>query len=192
MIEITEPEIGKGNERKCYVHPYDPSKAIKISYEQKIGRSKQTKIETRCYKKLMRRKLQNWKHLPRYFGKVDTNFGDGYVVELIRDFDGEVSQSLEYYLENFGIEPLEKELIEYRQYFLDHLIIFNYGMMPKNILRRRVSEAEGELVLIDGLGDVTHFRLPNLIPAFARRKIRRRWDKFANKYLKKYQKLQTY
>lgn len=187
MITITAAEIGKGNERKCYVHPEDDAKAIKVSYEQKIGRSKQTRIETACYKKLLKRKSMDWSHLPRFYGEVETNHGKGFVVELIRDFDGKVSESLEYYLERDGAEPYLQELMVYRHYFLDNLIIFNYGMMPKNILRRRRSETEGELVLIDGLGDVTRFKLPNCIPELVRRKIRRRWDKFWKKYIKPYQ-----
>ena len=186
MIHITTLEVGKGNERKCYVHPDDEHKAIKVSYEQKIGRSKQTRIETAYYIKLLKRKSMDWSHLPRFYGEVETNHGKGFVVELIRDFDGSVSKSLEYYLKEYGIEPFYGELDAYRRYFLDNLIIFNYGMMPKNILRRRISEMEGELVLIDGMGDVSHFTLPNLIPILARRKIQRRWDKFWNKYLTKY------
>ncbi|MCG3718820.1 PhoP regulatory network YrbL family protein, partial [Aliarcobacter butzleri] len=69
------------------------------------------------------------------------------------------------------------------QYFLDNCIIFNYGMMPKNILLRKNSQTDFDLVLIDGLGDVTYFTFPNKIPYFARRRINRRWDKFIKKYL---------
>lgn len=186
MIKITAQEVGKGNERKCYVHPEDETKAIKVSYEQNFGRSKQTRIETAYYKKLLKRKKMDWKHLPRFYGEVETNQGKGFVVELIRDFDGSISKSLEYYLKEYGIEPFYDELAVYRQYFLDNLIIFNYGMMPKNILRRRISETEGELVLIDGMGDVSYLQFPNRIPYFARQRILRRWNKFWNKYLKPY------
>lgn len=186
MIQITSEEVGKGNERKCYVHPEDESKAIKISYEQSQGRSKQTRIETNYYQKLLKRKKMNWKHLPKFYGEVHTNYGKGFVVELIRDFDGSVSKSLQYYLDTYGIEPFYEEIETYRRYFLDNLIIFNYGMMPKNILRRRISETEGELVLIDGMGDVSHLQFHTKIPYFARKRITRRWDKFWNKYLKKY------
>lgn len=188
MIQITAQEVGKGNERKCYVHPEDETKAIKISYEQKIGRSKQTRIETAYYKKLLKRKSMDWSHLPRFYGEVETNYGKGFVVELIRDFDGSVSKSLEYYLKEYGIEPFFSELEAYRRYFLDNLIIFNYGMMPKNILRRRLSETEAELVLIDGMGDVSHLQFHTKIPYFARQRIIRRWNKFWNKYLKPYMK----
>lgn len=188
IIHLTSPEIGRGNERKCYLHPYDETKAIKVSYEQKIGRSKQTRTETKYYQKLLKRKTMNWRHLPRYFGEVETNEGKGFVVELVRDFDGNVSKSFQDYLDAEGIAPFYEELAQYRQYFLDHKIIFNYGMMPKNILRRRTSETEAELVLIDGLGDVTFIQFTNNITWFAHRRIRRRWDKFWKKYLARYEK----
>ena len=187
MIRLTAPEIGKGSERKCFLHPHDDAKAIKVSYEQNIGRSKQTRTETRYYRQLHRRRHDDWRHLPRYYGEVQTDQGEGFVVELVRDYDGEVSKSFDFYLKRDGIEPYYGELEAYLDSFLRHCIIFNYGMMPKNILRRRTSETEGELVLIDGLGDVTFIKFPNRIPWFARRKIRRRWDKFWKKYLARYE-----
>ena len=184
MIVLNEENfVGKGNERACYIHPNDPSKAIKVSYEQNLGRSKQTNTEINYYHQLLRRKSMDWKHLPKYFGEVKTNKGKGFVVELIRDYDGNVSKSFAHYIKENGVKSYEKELAIYKQYFLDNCIIFNYGMMPKNILLRKNSETDFDLVLIDGLGDVSHFTLPNMIPKFARRRINRRWEKFVNKYL---------
>ena len=53
---ITQDDfIGKRNERACYIHPSEPSKAIKVSYEQKIGRTKQSDTEIKYYKKWIRK-----------------------------------------------------------------------------------------------------------------------------------------
>ncbi len=184
IILKDEDFVGKGNERACYIHPEDKNKAIKITYENNNRKeSKQTKLEVNYYKELEKRRMTNFKHLPKYFGEVKTDKGAGFVVELIRDFDGEVSKTFEYYLKKDGVLKYKKELEEYKQYFLDNCIIFNYGMMPKNILLRKNSETDFDLVLIDGLGDVTYFTFPNKIPYFARRRINRRWDKFIKKYL---------
>ena len=184
IILKDEDFVGKGNERACYIHPEDKNKAIKITYENNNRKeSKQTKLEVNYYKELEKRRMTNFKHLPKYFGEVKTDKGAGFVVELIRDFDGEVSKTFEYYLKKDGVLKYKKELEEYKQYFLDNCIIFNYGMMPKNILLRKNSETDFDLVLIDGLGDVSHFTLPNKIPYFARRRISRRWEKFVRKYL---------
>lgn len=184
MIILKEEDfIGKGNERACYIHPNDKNKAIKVSYEQELGRSKQSDTEIKYYKKLLKRKNLNWKHLPKFYGEIQTDKGKGFVVELIRDYDGEVSKSFKYYIEKDGLAKYKKELENYKNYLLENYIIFNYGMMQGNILLRKNSETDFDLVLIDGLGDVAHFTLLNDIPYFARRRITRRWNKFVNKYL---------
>ena len=186
MIVLKDEDfIGKGNERACYIHPNDKNKAIKISYEQNLGRSKQTNTEIKYYKKLIKRKNLDWKHLPKFYGEVETNKGKGFIVELIRDYDGKVSKSFKYYIEKDGLDKYKKELETYKQYLLKNYIIFNYGMMQGNILLRKNSPTDFDLVLIDGLGDVAHFTLLNDIPYFARRRITRRWEKFVNKYLTK-------
>jgi hypothetical protein len=183
MIILPEHEIGKGNERKCYLHPQDSTKAIKVSYERDKGRSKQSDIEIKYYQQLLKRKNMNWKHLPQFYGEVETDQGKGFVVELIYDFDGSISKSLEYYMNENGVEPYRDELETYKHYFVEYGIVFNYGMMPKNILRRRTSETEAELVLIDGLGDVSFIQFPNRFLYFARKKVLRRWEKFMSKYI---------
>ncbi len=186
IIELKDEEfIAKGNERACYLDSTDKNKAIKISYEQNIGRSKQTTTEISYYKELLKKQDISWKHLPKFYGEVKTNKGDGFIVELIRDYDGEISKSFQYYIDKNGVEKYKKELEEYKKFFLKYNVIFNYGMMPKNILLRKNSETESNLVLIDGLGDITYFTFPNKISFFARKKINRRWDKFIKKYLSK-------
>jgi hypothetical protein len=180
-----EDFVGKGNERVCYVHPEDRIKAVKCSYEQDNGRSKQTTLEVATYKMLLKKDHNDWKHLPEYFGTVETNKGEAFVVELIRDFDGEVSKSFEYYINKYGVDTYANELVRYKEFFLKYSIIFNYGMMPKNILLRKNSETDFDLVLIDGLGDVSHFTFIDRIKYFASKKINRRWDKFIIKYLSK-------
>jgi hypothetical protein len=187
IILKDEDFVGKGNERACYIHPEDKNKAIKITYENNNRKeSKQTKLEVNYYKELEKRRMTNFKHLPKYFGEVKTDKGAGFVVELVRDYNGEVSKTFEFYLKQNGVFKYQKELETYKQYFLDNYIIFNYGMMPKNILLRKNSETDFDLVLIDGLGDVTYFTFLNKIKYLAIRRINRRWDKFVKKYLEKY------
>lgn len=187
MIFLQDKDfIAKGSERACYLHPEDSNKTIKVTYENnKRKKNKQSKKEITYYKQLIKKGLKDWRHLPQYFGEVETNKGEGFVLELIRDYDGQVSKSFAYYIKKDGVEKYKNELKKYKQYFLDNCIIFNYGMMPKNILLRKNSKTDFDLVLIDGLGDVSHFTLPNKIPYFARKRINRRWDKFVNKYLQK-------
>ena len=167
LILKEEDFIGKGSERACYLHPNDKNKAVKVTYKNN------------------KREMNDWQHLPRFYGEVETNQGEGFIIEVIRDYDGEVSKTFAHYITENGVDFHKKEIEEFKDYFLRNRIIFNYGMMPKNILLRKRSKEKTELVLIDGLGDVSHFTLPNKIPYFARRRITRRWDKFINKYIKK-------
>ena len=184
IILKDEDFIAKGNERACYHHPEDENKTIKVTFENNNRKkSKQSEKEIKYYKQLMKKGLTNWKHLPEYFGEVKTTKGDGFVIELVKDYDGKISKSFAHYLKENGVESYQEELAVYKEYFLKYCIIFNYGMMPKNILLRKNSETDFDLVLIDGLGDVSHFTILNGLPAFARRRINRRWDKFVNKYL---------
>ncbi len=183
-IELTDDNfIAKGNERALYKHPTDENKAIKIKYEDSQKEAKQTKIDINYYKELSKRTSIDWTHIPKYYGEVKTNKGNGFVLELIKDYDGITSKSLAYYMNKFGLDNYTKELAVYKEYFLKNSIIFNHTMLPKNILLRKTSETEAHLVLIDGLGDRVFIQFPNKIPYFARKKINKRWDYFAKVYL---------
>jgi hypothetical protein len=184
MISLSSATlIGKGNERACYLHPEDADKAIKVTLQNKAKRSKQTKTEIKYYKKLLKKGLNDWSHLPKFYGEIQTDKGKGFIVEIVKDYDGEVSKSFAHYMNKEGFHKYQKELNDLKEYFLNHCIIFNYGMMPKNLLLRKKSESENELVLIDGLGDVSHLTVQNILPYFARQRIKRRWKKFEKKYL---------
>lgn len=103
----------------------------------------------------MRQKNVSFDHLPNFYGRISTNLGDGFVVELIRDYDGQISKSLEWQLNNgLAHSKLLGYLNELKTYFLENLIIFNYDMSIKNLLFQKVSKNKARLVLIDGLGDV--------------------------------------
>lgn len=92
VLQITTEPIGEGQERICYLHPEDPDKIIKL---QKGESNKQTRRELELYRRLLRRKGTDYSQLPRYYGKVVTNLGEGFVTDLIQDYDGGISNSLE-------------------------------------------------------------------------------------------------
>jgi hypothetical protein len=176
MLEITADPIGKGRERRCYVHPEDPRKAIKICHGNVRD---QTNREIRFYRKLSKQVAAREDHIPKFYGLCDTNLGKGIVVDLIRNYDGEISRPMNWYLaQGLPIERFEACLEELRYSFLQNLIIFNHDMTIGNMLVQKSSLTEAGLVVIDGLGDVVALDWLNLIPALARRKIERRWDRF--------------
>jgi hypothetical protein len=176
MLQITSQPIGKGKERACYIHPEDPRKAIKIS----IGKvNQQTRRDIKFYRGLARRETGESHHIPKFYGLCETNLGKGMVVDLIRNYDGEISRPLNWYLAHGApIEDFDVYLEELKQSFLRNLIIFNHDMTIGNLLFQRYSTRSARLVAIDGLGDVVALGCVNWFPFLVRRKINRRWGRF--------------
>ncbi len=176
MLQITTDPIGMGKERACYVHPDDPRKAIKIS----IGEiSVQSQREIKFYRKLQKRGGVDEKHIPKFYGLCETSLGQGIVVDLIRNYDGEISRPLNWYLaQGFSIEEFELCLEELVQSFLRNLIIFNHDLTIGNLLVQKLSMINLRLVAIDGLGDVIAIDWLDFLPFLVKRKIRRRWARF--------------
>ena len=177
-LQITTDLVGAGVGRACYVHPEDPDKAVKIPI---IKDDLQSKREVKYYKKLIKRKGISFDHCPRYYGTVKTNLGDGFVVDLIRDYDEEVSKPLSWYLENgLHFSELPPYLEELKNYFLSNLIIFNYDMGIHNLLFQKCTPGKVRLVMIDGLGDTVAITWLNLLASHVRSKIERRFSRFLN------------
>ena len=176
MLQINSDPIGKGRERACYVHPEDPRKAIKIS----AGKvSAQSRREIKFYRKLQKRGGGVDEHIPNFYGLCETNLGQGIVVDLIRNYDGEISRPLNWYLaQGFPIGEFEPYLDELKQSFLQNLIIFNHDLTIGNLLVQKSSAIKVRLVAIDGLGDVIALDWLDYFPFLVRRKIRRRWARF--------------
>ena len=175
MLQLTRKPIGMGKERMCFVHPEDPRLAIKISTGDV---SKQSEREIRFYRKLEKRGGVDSKHVPGFHGICETNRGRGIVVDLIRDYDGQISRPLNWYLaQGYPIEEFEPFLEELKQSFLENLIVFNHDMQVGNILVQKTSASKFRMVAIDGLGDVVTIDL-DIFPFMVRRKIRRRWQRF--------------
>ena len=176
ILQITSEPIGVGQERACYLHPEDPRKVIKI---QKGASDTQTRRELILYNNLARREMQNFKHIPQYYGKLKTNLGEGFVVDLIADYDGAVSRSLWWHFEQgYPLAEFLPYLDELRQYLLDNLVIFSVDMGRYNILFQKISPQQARLVVIDGLGNHSAINWFDNMDWFARHKIKRRWHRF--------------
>jgi hypothetical protein len=182
VLYIDSDPIGTGNERDTYIHPGDPRKCIKIC---KKKRPIQTDREVAYFKKLQRRKDLSWTHLPRFFETIPTNKGSGMVVEVIRDYDGQISKNLTHYLSTgLSLNHFRAELDQLKAYLVEHCIIFNYDMSADNLLYQRIDEENGRLMVIDGLGDTVFIPLLNLFKSHVTKKILRRWERFEKKLYK--------
>lgn len=176
MLKIISEPIGEGRERACYIHPEDPRLAIKIPTGPV---SEQTLRDIRFYKRLKKLGISENSHVPKYHGLCETSLGRGIVVQLIRNYDGDISRPLNWYLaQRVPIEEFEDYLEEMKQAFLRDLIIFNHDMNIGNLLFQRTSTSEAQLVAIDGLGDTVALDWLDNIPFLVRLKIKRRWARF--------------
>ncbi len=176
MLQITKKPIGMGKERMCFVHPEDPRLAIKIAREEV---SQQSQREIKFYRKLEKRGGVHDRHIPGFHGLCETNRGVGIVVDLIRNYDGEIARPLNWYLaQGYPIEDFEPSLEELKQSFLQNLIIFNHDMTIGNLLVQKLSVTKVRIVAIDGLGDVVAIDWLDIFPFLVRRKIERRWQRF--------------
>jgi hypothetical protein len=90
-----------------------------------------------------RKKDFYYAQLPRFYGLCDTNLGERLIVDLVQDYNGELSKSLRWYLNRDSLlveyDVLLKDL---KKYLLEQLVIINHDMVPGNLLLRESLQAK--------------------------------------------------
>ncbi|MEM8562047.1 MAG: YrbL family protein [Pseudomonadota bacterium] len=166
---------GSGWHRECYIHPQDSNRCIKVVVSGSDGENRR---EQRYYRHLMRRGI-SWEMLPKFYGTVETNLGEGAIFDLIRDHDGMISRPLEHYLQSERLteryaEGLIGGLRALREYlFLERIITMT--LKPKNILFQRRTRDTHKLILVDNIGNSDLIPLANYSAFFSKQKISRKW-----------------
>lgn len=169
--------IGVGLHRKCYVHPENENLCIKVGYN---SNPKEDKREISYYNSLKRRSI-SWTMLPKYYGKEETNLGEGTVFDLIRDEDGSVSKTLEYYLDQGREDVKRSDLIAALENLKDYLLnelILTMTIKPKNIVYQKNNDGSGKLIIVDNIGTSEFIPLCKFSSTLAKKKILRKWGKF--------------
>lgn len=185
-ITLSEKDyISRGLHRKCYHHPEDANKCIKVNYND--GAEEETNREIAYYKHLIKRNV-SFDALAKYYGSVSTNYGNGHIFELIRDYNGETAIPLEKYLANKSLtekyfDQLVTGLKELKSALLKDRII-TMTIKSKNILFQQLSDTNSRLVIIDNIGNSTFIPIANYIPCFAKSKIERTWQRFLKSIVK--------
>lgn len=187
MIDLSDAHLlGKGSSRECYVHPEDDSKCVKVTYSANRGI---TLEEMKHYRRYVRRGI-SWDMMARAYGFVSTSRGVGAVFSLARDYDGEISKSLDFYLQP-GHESLLSEwdlrsaMVVFRSYLQRERIIVR-ELKADNLIYQRLGPAIGRLILIDGVGNNEFLPVANYSVLFARRSLKKRWKKFEDSLLSSY------
>ena len=141
--------LGKGISKKVYYHPGDKNKCIKISIDS--TQDTDTREELR-YRRVCKKMLEQSSLLTKYFGTVETNLGTGHVFELVRDYDGNVSETLESMIfREKDISKIYELLQKFKKTFFEELIIVQQ-LYPYNLLIQRISEQENRIRIVDDIG----------------------------------------
>ena len=175
MLQIDRTTlVGSGLHRECYRHPERAELCVKIVV---AGNSNENRREAKYYTALARRGIA-WDMLTRFHGLVATSLGEGAVFDLVRDDDGEVSKTLAHYLAcpdltNEYRESLGQCLDALQAYLLANRVI-TMTLKTKNILYRKSADSEGNLVIVDNVGNSDFIPLTNYSGMLARLKIGRK------------------
>ncbi|NVK39647.1 MAG: hypothetical protein HWE39_00260 [Oceanospirillaceae bacterium] len=173
----TEKPFAQGGHRLCFVHPQDPQRCIKVrrpdfpleDLRRKKGfpktllplsRFDDNREEFEVISSLARNLGEAaFEHVSRCFGFEDTDLGPGLVLELVRDADGAISQTLKAHLWFEGYTPDCRDAVERFCARWRELQIPSRDLLMHNILVQRDESGRiCRLVVIDGLGS------PNILP----------------------------
>lgn len=187
MIDLSDADLlGKGSSRECYVHPEDGDKCVKVTYS---ANRTITHEEMKHYRRYIRRGI-SWDMMARAYGFFSTNRGVGAVFSLARDYDGEISKSLDFYLQPgheslLSEQELRSAMAVFRSYLQRERIIVR-ELKADNLIYQKLGPAAGKLILIDGVGNNEFLPVANYSVLFARRALKRKWKKFEGSLLSRY------
>ena len=179
--------IGRGRRRECYFHPEDENRCIKVVV---AGDLKET-VRERSYYRLLEKRRISWNMLARSYGYTETNRGQGAVFELIRDYTGNVSETLEHYLSknngsNINYPALSRALMLLKQYLLRWKIV-TMSIRPQNLVYKKSTSSDRDLVVIDNVGNSDLIPICNYVDRMAIWKINRKWQHFEDTMAKEYE-----
>ncbi|WP_159656007.1 YrbL family protein [Vibrio atypicus] len=168
--------IGKGSERICYQHPDDHNLCIKVRYRVKRSRDE----SEREYDYAKRLKNPNLAPYALPLEWVETSEGKGLVFPLIRDDDGQLSQSLSKVEDKSQLAAL---FDEFAQSVLDNRLSVT-DLRLQNLVLQKVA-GQQRIIMIDGYGFTNDFlknvfRITSLVTHI---QTKRRLDKFRRNYI---------
>lgn len=178
---------GQGSHKKCFLHPHNKNLCIKIAYNE--GGQKDL-IREINYIDVLKRRHKDYSILPKYFGKVNTNLGTGYVFEIIRDYNNGRTQTLEDFITDLNLFSQNYSLIvrllkELKEKLYKNEII-TMVLFPENILFQKTDENNYRVRIVNDMGSAVLIPLEYYFKYFAHTKILRRWKMFLEVLRNKY------
>ena len=178
---ILEDNIGSGRHRRCYHHPLDKYKCVKTLYNPDDGGVKEVKREMSYYLKKSDA-IQTCQAIPNFYGTVPTNFGPGYIFDLVTDYDGNISKSLADYIRHkrLPMPVIAQKIDELGNTLVEHGIS-TMTLKEYNVLVHRAAPDEYKLVVIDNIGESEFVPLASYFPFLHRRKVDRLIQRFKDR-----------
>lgn len=178
---------GQGSHKKCFLHPHNKNLCIKIAYNE--GGQKDL-IREINYIDVLKRRHKDYSILPKYFGKVNTNLGTGYVFEIIRDYNNGRTQTLEDFITDLNLFSQNYSLIvrllkELKEKLYKNEII-TMVLFPENILFQKTDENTYRVRIVNDMDSAVLIPLEYHFKYFAHTKILRRWKMFLEVLRNKY------
>ncbi|MBQ3666748.1 MAG: hypothetical protein II913_01600 [Elusimicrobiaceae bacterium] len=174
--------IGKGTHKKCFIHPQDPTRCVKVAYNElgKRDLNREVKYLSGGYRR---------KHistvLPRFYGTVQTSLGEGYVVDFLKNADGTPCLSLKTWLENPALDAQLDPLIQQAMLLLKRKIreeqVLSLAIYPENILFQKDNAGNYRPFLVNDLGNAARIPLAYWVEGVRLRSIDKRWQEFLNR-----------
>ncbi len=188
ILTLTEQDfISQGSHKKCFAYPGQPGRCIKIPYNPagQVDLNREIFYLTHILKK----RGDQSGILPHYYGAVATNLGQGHVFELVTDYNGVTSRSLETLLTEETVSQeqlsqLHQALLTLRDRMLAYRVI-SMSIYPENILYQKTSEQDFRLMFINDMGSGSALAFEYFLPFVAKAKIKRYWNRFVASWQKK-------
>jgi len=179
--------FSRGGNRLCFVHPRNPHRCLKVLnptstpelkrqdkgfpanlrplryFDENLQEYAALEAIHRNYPEEIRR------HLPKTYGIVLTDLGHAHEVDLIRDRDGRIGETLEQYLWNKGLDrTVERSMDTFAGDWLAGALPTR-ALLPHNIVIRHMDQG-AVLILIDGYGRKPSFKMPRFWSRMTSRK----------------------
>ncbi len=183
--------IGSGSHHDCYEHPDDPALCIKVIHTE--DQKKMLRREVSYHQSLLKRNI-SWSALARYHGAIITNRGIGSVFDVVRDNDGQISQSLHHLLQEqdneLDIDQIAQQINQMiKSFYRQGIVISDLNL--RNILVKFDRTQQWQLVLVDGIGHDDFIPLCNISISYARKKIARTWNRNLDRWYGEYEILRN-
>ncbi|MBO7191744.1 MAG: hypothetical protein J6V32_06650 [Elusimicrobiaceae bacterium] len=169
--------IGQGTHKKCFLHPSDKTKCIKIAYNS-LG-EKDLKREIFYLNTPFRKKHPSYS-LPAFYGPICTNYGQGYIWELVKIDKNFPYPNLGVWLRDKKTSNLDiiihKSILKLKESIWSDEIV-TMSIWPENILLEKQNSSY-RAVLVNDLGSAACVPLVYYVHFLRKKHIYRRWENF--------------